>query len=98
MLDKSPVSGLVVPRVEAVLEYCRLDVVPFLALLKWNRLDLPSGFGLVYLVSSEVSPALLAFLVLDFNLPFVVFHGDGSDDLTRLLTSAMRHPVRVRAC
>ena len=90
MLDKPPVSGLVVPRVEAVLEDCRLDVVPFLAFLKGNRLNLPPGLGLVYLVSSEIPPALLALLVLDQDLLFVVLYGDGCDDLTRLFVSDLK--------
>lgn len=73
---KSP-RYLVVPCMEAVLEDGRLDVVAFLPLVKRDGFDLASGLGLFYLVSSKVPPALLAVLVLDLDLPFVVFHGDG---------------------
>ena len=75
---------------EAVLEDGRLDVVAFLPLVKGDGFDLASGLGLFYLVSSKVPPALLAVLVLDLDLPFVVFHGDGIDDLARLLVSDLK--------
>lgn len=75
---------------EAVLEDGRLDIVPFLAFIEGDGLDLASGPGLLYLVPSEVPPALLAFLVLDLDFPFVVFHGDGVDDLTCLLVSDLK--------
>ena len=75
---------------EAVLEDGRLDVVAFLPLVKGDGFYLSSGPGLFYLVSSKVPPALLAVLVLDLNLPFVVFHGDGVDDLARLLVSDLK--------
>ena len=75
---------------EAVLEDGRLDVVPFLAFIEGDGLDLTPGLGLLYLAPSEVPPALLAFLVQDLDLPFVVFHGDGVDDLARLLVSHLK--------
>ena len=90
MLDKPPVSGLVVPCVEAVLEDCRLDVAPFLPLLKRDGFHFPPGLGLVYLVSSEVPPTLLAFLALNQDLPSVVLYGDGGDNLSRLLVCDLK--------
>ena len=84
VLEKPPVSGLVVPRVETVLEDGRLDIVPFLPLVEGDGLHLAPDLGLVYLVASEVPPALLAVLALDLDLPFVVLHGDGGEDLARL--------------
>lgn len=85
VLDKSAISCLVVPRVEAVLEDCCLDVVPSLALLEWNRLDFPSGLSLIDLLPAEVPPGLLAFIVDDGNLPFVVLDRYGVNDLTSML-------------
>ena len=64
MLEECPVSCLVVPRMEAVLEDSRLDVVSFLAFIEGDGLDLASGLGLFYLVSPEVPPALLSLLVV----------------------------------
>ena len=75
---------------EAVLEDGRLDIVPFLALIEGNGFCLASGLGLLYLVSSEVPPALLAFLVGDLDFPFVILHRDGPDGLARLFVSALK--------
>ena len=93
MFEESPISRLVVPRMEAVLEDGCLDVVSFLSLFKKNGLVLASGLDPLYLISSEVPPILLSVLVLYLYFPCVVFHRDGIDDLSRLLVSIFKSLV-----
>lgn len=85
MLEQPPVSGLVVPRMEAILEDGRLDVVALLAFLEGDGLDLPAGDGLRDLLLVEVTPCGLSVIVGDGYLPGAGLDGSGDDYLTGLL-------------
>ena len=51
---------------------------------------LPFGLSLVNLLFTEVPPSILAFLVDDGNLPFVVLDKYGVNDLTSMLVGNFR--------
>ena len=87
MLEECPISCLIVPRMEAVLEDGRLDVVALLAFIEGDGFDLASDLGLLYLFASEVSPDIPAILAGDLDFPFVLLYGDGVDDLAYLFVS-----------
>ena len=73
MLYKRTVSGLVVSRMETVLEHGCLDIVAFLPFFKRDGLNPPSNLCLVHLVFSEVSPSLLSIWTFKRYLPLALF-------------------------
>ena len=93
MLEQSLVPGLVVPRMEAIPEDGRLDVVSLLAFFEGDGLDLPAGDGLRYLFLVEVPPCGLFVIVGDGYLPSIGLDRRGVDSLTGLLVHDLRRPV-----
>ena len=69
MLYLSAVSGLVVSRMEAILENGCLDIVAFLPFLERDGFNLPANLSLVHLLFGEVSPSLLSVSTFDWYLP-----------------------------
>jgi len=95
VLDERAVSGLVVSRMEAVLEYCRFDIVTFLPFLIWDGFHFAPDLRLLNLLFGEVSPCLLSVGTIDLDFPFALLDGYGSYDLCRMLVNDFKcMPIR----
>ena len=73
MLYLCAVSGLVVSRMEAVLEHGCLDIVAFLPFLERDGFNFFANLSLVHLLFGEVPPSLLSIWTLNRYLPSSLF-------------------------
>lgn len=73
MLYLCAVSGLVVSRMEAILEHGCLDIVAFLPFLERDGFNFFANLSLVHLLFGEVPPSLLSIWTLNRYLPSSLF-------------------------
>ena len=90
MLYLCAVSGLVVSRMEAILEHGCFDIVTFLPFLKRDGFNFLANLGFVHLFFGEVPPSLLSIWTLNSNLPSVLFDRYCRLDFSRCLVGALQ--------
>lgn len=79
MFQKSAISCLVIPRMEAILEYGCLDVISLHPFFYRNRVNLTPGFRRFNMFPVEVLPNRFSLFVFDIHFPlFTVAGGDCS--------------------
>ena len=90
MLYLCAVSGLVVSRMEAILEHRCFDIVAFLPFLKRDGFNFLANLGFVHLFFGEVPPSLLSIWTLNSYLPSVLFDRYCRLDFSRCLVGDLQ--------